>query len=280
MTGGIVALLGNPNCGKTTLFNALTGTRQTVGNWPGVTVERKSGRFSVGARSFDLVDLPGTYSLGSGHAVSLDERIARDYALSGEPQLVVNIIDASNIERNLYLTIQLIELGLPVLIALNMMDIAKARGVEIDIAALSAGLGCPVVPIVAKAGTGIEALKAEVARAVDIGVPGRISVSYPAEIEEAVAALVPMLDLPVGTRAPRWVALELLEGDDSLLDRAPALAGTLRQTRAALSEKLGYDPDTAIAGARYDLVAEVAARSTRRVTELDRQCRTGSTGWC
>ena len=183
MSAGTIALLGNPNCGKTTLFNALTGTRQMVGNWPGVTVERKVGQFRVGERVFEVVDLPGTYSLGSGHTVSIDERIARDFALSGDAQVFVNIVDASNIERNLYLTLQLIEMGVPVVLALNMMDVAEAQGLEIDRSELARRLGCPVVPIVAAEGKGIEVLKAAVAHAIDHGVPAAQPVVYGPEIE-------------------------------------------------------------------------------------------------
>ncbi|MDT8853567.1 Fe(2+) transporter permease subunit FeoB [Paracoccaceae bacterium Fryx2] len=269
MTDVTIALLGNPNCGKTTLFNALTGTRQQVGNWPGVTVERKSGRFAAGTSRVEVIDLPGTYSLASTHAVSPDERVARDYALSGAPQIIVNIVDASNLERNLYLTIQLIEMGLPVLVALNMMDIAKARGIEIDIAALSRGLGCPVLPIVAATGKGVEALKDEIVRAASVGVPPALPIHYGPEIEAAVADLMPLVAQAGAVRAPRWLALELLEGDESLLARMPELATHVHVTRAALAETLGYDVDTAIASGRYDAVAEVTAPSIRRILELD-----------
>ncbi|EEW23907.1 Fe(2+) transporter permease subunit FeoB [Rhodobacter ferrooxidans] len=269
MTDFTIALLGNPNCGKTTLFNALTGTRQQVGNWPGVTVERKSGRFAHGASRVEVIDLPGTYSLACTQAVSPDERVARDYALSGAAQIIVNIVDASNLERNLYLTIQLIEMGLPVLLALNMMDIAKARGIEIDTAALSRGLGCPVLPIVAATGVGIEALKAEIVRAAAVGVPTAPPIHYGPEIEAAVADLLPLVAQAGAVRAPRWLALALLEGDETLLARMPDLAAHVQQTRAALAETLGYDVDTAIASGRYDAVADVTAPSIRRVLELD-----------
>lgn len=191
MSGATIALLGNPNCGKTTLFNALTGTRQMVGNWPGVTVEKKTGEIRFAGRTAALVDLPGTYSLGSGHTVSTDERIARDFALSGEAQLVVNIVDASNIERNLYLTLQILEMGVPVVVALNMMDIAASQRIEIDLEALAARLGCPVVPIVAATGRGIEELKAALVRALDTGVPAVKPLSYVPEIERRWPILSP-----------------------------------------------------------------------------------------
>ncbi|MFQ6776260.1 Fe(2+) transporter permease subunit FeoB [Cereibacter sphaeroides] len=270
MSGATIALLGNPNCGKTTLFNALTGTRQMVGNWPGVTVEKKTGEIRFAGRTATLVDLPGTYSLGSGHTVSTDERIARDFALSGGAQLVVNIVDASNIERNLYLTLQILEMGVPVVVALNMMDIAASQRIEIDLEALAARLGCPVVPIVAATGRGIEELKAALVQALDTGVPGVKPLSYVPEIEAAVADLVPAIEAAGETRAPRWLALELLEGSRTLIARVPTLAPEVARARQALEEALGYDPDTAIASGRYDAVAEATAASVRRTSELGR----------
>ena len=166
-----IAIVGNPS-GKTTLFNALTGTQQRVGNWPGVTVEKKVGQFVYKGKRVKIVDLPGVYSLsGAGGSTSLDEQIARDFILSGEPKLIVNIVDASNIERNLYLTAQLLEMGATVVVALNMVDIAKSRHIDIDAEALAKRLGCPVIPIVASAEKGIEALKAELIHTALDGLP-------------------------------------------------------------------------------------------------------------
>ena len=128
-----IALVGNPNCGKTTLFNALTGAKQRVGNWPGVTVEKKTGEYRFEGDEVEVVDLPGTYSLDVvGEDISLDERIARDYVLSGEADLVVNVVDAANLERNLYLTLQLAEMQVPLLVALNMVDVAEKKGMKIE----------------------------------------------------------------------------------------------------------------------------------------------------
>lgn len=150
-----IALAGNPNCGKSTIFNALTGARQHVGNWPGKTVEKKEGVFSREGISIELVDLPGTYSLS---AYSPEEVIARDYILNSQVDAVVTVLDAANLERNLYLTAQVLELGVPVVVALNMADIAAARGVKIDTAKLSAALKSPVVKTTASRGEGIEDL--------------------------------------------------------------------------------------------------------------------------
>jgi len=153
-----VALAGNPNAGKSSVFNALTGGRQHVGNWPGKTVERKMGGFALDNIAVELVDLPGIYSLS---AYSVEEIIARDYIVTEKPDAVVCVVDASNLERNLYLTVQLLELGVPVIVALNMSDQAAARGLHIDKDLLSESLRAPVVPTVASRGAGMDALRAE-----------------------------------------------------------------------------------------------------------------------
>lgn len=151
-----IALAGNPNAGKSTLFNALTGGRQHVGNWPGKTVEKKEGVWKHNGQEFTVVDLPGTYSLT---AYSLEEVIARDYIVEEKPDVVVTVIDAANLERNLYLTVQIIEMGAKVVIALNMSDIAEARGLKIDFANLSLALGAAVIPTTANRERGLEELK-------------------------------------------------------------------------------------------------------------------------
>jgi len=154
-----VAVVGNPNCGKTTLFNALTGARQTVGNWPGVTVDRKTGSYARNGDTVRVVDLPGVYSLAVVPGMdALDEQIGRDFILSGEPDVLVDIVDATNLERNLYLTAQLVEMRRPMVVALNMMDGARKQGIEIDVAALARRLGCPVIPLVASRGEGVPTL--------------------------------------------------------------------------------------------------------------------------
>ncbi|HRD35156.1 MAG TPA: FeoB small GTPase domain-containing protein [Rhodocyclaceae bacterium] len=212
-----LALVGNPNCGKTTLFNALTGSRQRVGNWPGVTVEKKSGDFRHGDIRFEVVDLPGTYSLDVvDREVSLDERVARDHVHAGEAQLVINIVDAANLERNLYLTSQLVEMRVPLLVVLNMVDVAREKGIKIDVEALSRQLGCPVIPVVASSGEGVEALKQAIRNAVAAPAPASADIGFDAAIEKALAALVPQLGevaAKAGT-SPRWLSVRLLEGDD------------------------------------------------------------------
>jgi len=159
-----VALAGNPNAGKSTVFNALTGARQHVGNWPGKTVEKKEGIWRHDDTEFEVVDLPGTYSLT---AYSLEEIIARDYIVDARPDVVVTVVDAANLERNLYLVVQILEMGARVVVALNMSDIADSRGLKIDVPRLSEGLGAPVVPTVASKGQGLDQLKAAIVEAVE-----------------------------------------------------------------------------------------------------------------
>jgi ferrous iron transport protein B len=160
MPHATIALAGNPNVGKSTVFNALTGARQHVGNWPGKTVEKKEGTWTYKGRSYTVVDLPGTYSLT---AYSIEEIIARDYIIDGRPDAVVVVVDAANLERNLYLVVQIIEMGAPVIVALNMTDIADGKGLRIDVQKLSQGLGVPVVPTVARDKQGLESLGATIA---------------------------------------------------------------------------------------------------------------------
>ena len=251
-----IALVGNPNCGKTTLFNALTGAKQRVGNWPGVTVEKKTGEYRFEGDEVEVVDLPGTYSLDVvGEDISLDERIARDYVLSGEADLVVNVVDAANLERNLYLTLQLAEMQVPLLVALNMVDVAEKKGMKIDVAALSERLGCTVVPIVASENRGIAELKAAIRQAI-VTAPQPRAVPYGEEVETALAELVPELE-PIAAQkgwSPRWLAVRLLEGD--ALARA-SVDEPLARRAQALAERFGGELDILVADARYSLANDI-----------------------
>ncbi|ENO88633.1 Fe(2+) transporter permease subunit FeoB [Thauera linaloolentis] len=257
----VIALVGNPNCGKTTLFNALTGSRQRVGNWPGVTVEKKSGEYRQDGLRFEVVDLPGTYSLDVvDREVSLDESVARDYVHAAEAGLIVNIVDAANLERNLYLTTQLAEMRVPLLVVLNMVDVARDKGLRIDVEALSRNLGCPVIPVVASEGEGIDALKAAIRDAVQARRPATAQVEYQPELEKALGMLVPRLEAAaqtVGT-SPRWLAVRLLEGDD--LARAAAGAPLAAEAQAH-GAALGEDIDIMVADARYGLANRVAGQA-------------------
>ena len=189
-----IALIGNPNCGKTTLFNDLTGANQRTGNWPGVTVDRKEGKYQYDDVEVTVVDLPGVYSLDAeDESTGLDELIARDYLLSGEADLIINIVDASNLERNLYLTTQIMEMRVPMVTALNMIDVARERELDIDTDVLSQRLGCYVIPISAFLGEGIDILRSRINELIDN--PGNLPtvVAYPAVIEDTLSQIEPLL---------------------------------------------------------------------------------------
>jgi len=214
VTGSLtIAIAGNPNCGKSALFNNFTGIRQKTGNWPGVTVDRKQGFFTLNNQTVTVYDLPGIYSLD---ASSIDEEIARDYLLSHDANLIINVVDASNLERNLYLTTQLLEMGVPVVLALNMMDIARKRGIHIDIKKLSQELGCPVAPIVATTNEGMDTLKQEIPAVTSGQHSGGFRLAHDEIIEQAIAAIIPELRLcnHADNSNLHWLSLKLLESDE------------------------------------------------------------------
>ena len=241
-----IAIAGNPNCGKSALFNALTGIRQKTGNWPGVTVERKLGRCRIDGRDISVVDLPGIYSFD---AASLDERVTRDYLLSREAGLVLNVIDAANLERNLYFSVQLLEMGVPLVVALNMMDVARKRGIHIDAQALSSRLGCPVVPIVATTGEGLSELQARMLAVAD----KRQAPGFPLELDEAVEQALLRLE-PLLQEADqvnrRWLALKVLEGDGDE-ELSEQMQSAVAEVRQWVEERYGKDVGLAIADSRY-----------------------------
>ena len=269
-----VGVVGNPNCGKTTLFNVLTGSRQHVGNWPGVTVEKKTGEYSHTNKLIELVDLPGTYSLeAADDQVSLDEKVARDYVASREADLIINIIDASNIERNLYLTSQLIEMRVPMILVLNMMDAVKQRGIKIDCDFLAGQLGCPVIPIAASTKEGISTLKAEINRAAITKPVPSVKISYAAALEQAIEDISPeMVEIANEHQCDlRWLAVRLLE-DDTL---AKQFAGkTLVPAVAKLQRRVEVETDDEIdilaADARYGFVNELIQGAVCRLNEVSR----------
>ncbi|MDF2140891.1 Fe(2+) transporter permease subunit FeoB [Paenirhodobacter sp. CAU 1674] len=273
----VIGVVGNPNCGKTTLFNALTGSRQQVGNWPGVTVERKSGRFRLGETTIELIDLPGTYSLDAAEGdLSPDERIARDFVAAREADLVLNIVDGSNLERNLYLTTQLLEMKVPMVVAVNMVDIAASRGMKLDLDALGRALGCPVFAVVASEGRGVATLKAALAAQAAAPALPRVDLLQDAAVRRAVATLRPSITPLAQARRvdADWAALSLLESDSLLTGADPeqrkAIAAELKPLRAALMAELDEDIDIAFADARYRFVARVMAAAmhdSRRLSE-------------
>jgi ferrous iron transport protein B len=271
----VLALAGNPNCGKTTLFNALTGSRHHVGNWPGVTVERRSGFFEDEEGAVEVVDLPGTYSLS---ARSEDERIAAAFLADPSVDVIVNVLDASNLERNLYLTTQVLELGKPVVFALNMMDDAAKAGARIDVPALERLLGGPVIPTVGNREEGIQALR-EAIRAVALGVhpaTRAVAATYGPDLEKELAALVREIgrdEVLAGSIPPRWLALCLLERSpmvEPLVEASHAREAIRTRTReglAFLEPHLGADGATLVAEHRYGfahgLVKETVTQAAR-----------------
>ncbi|AZZ92112.1 Fe(2+) transporter permease subunit FeoB [Hahella sp. KA22] len=269
----VIAVVGNPNCGKTTLFNALTGSKQQVGNWPGVTVERKSGRFSFQGVNFELIDLPGTYSLDvCEEDVSLDEQIARDFVAEREADLIINIVDASNLERNLYLTCQLLEMKTPLLTALNMMDVAEERGHAVAHDKLANLLDCPVVPIVAASGAGLPQLKAAILDAARRKHISNTVITYPSPVAKALDTLTPMLAAHAeGKCDPRWLATRMLEGDASALKLGDAtLCAKVEELQENVVQQLEDDIDICLADARYGFVNQVASASVKRNHEVQR----------
>ena len=273
----LVALAGQPNSGKSTIFNSITGARQHVANYPGVTVEKKTGRFRVENQTVELVDLPGTYSLTS---YSLEEKVSRDFILRSAPDLVVNVVDASNLKRNLYLTLQLLEMERPVAVALNMMDVAKRRGMRIDTIGLAKDLGVPVVPTMGKRGDGIAELKALMAGGVQnheckacgscgcgSGLTKKYRIDY-GPLESHLDALSGALAHREDLRAYplRWLAVKLLEGDSealALLDNdSQAGAGEIRKTveriRETFAQEAGLASERHIAFTRHRAANKLA----------------------
>ena len=261
-----VALAGNPNSGKTTLFNELTGARQHVGNYPGVTVEKKEGTYKHKDFTLHIVDLPGTYSLT---AYSLEEVVARDYLVNEKPEVVINIVDSSNLERNLYLAVQFLEMGIPVCIALNMMDVAKKRGIEINAEKLSTLLGVPVVPTVARTGKGKQALMESAARIVQTQTEfGALKISYGDDVDRAMLDMEEVIETNrflTDNYPARWVALKFMEKDEQVLrqgkevnpDLAARLEETVKKVSNHLLNTLDTYPEAMIADQRYGYIKSI-----------------------
>jgi ferrous iron transport protein B len=261
-----VALAGNPNCGKTTLFNELTGARQHVGNYPGVTVEKKEGTYTHKDFKLHIVDLPGTYSLT---AYSLEEVVARDFLVDERPEVVINIVDSSNLERNLYLAVQFLEMGIPVCIALNMIDVARKRGIEINAGKLSALLGVPVIPTIARTGQGKQALMESAANLVQSAKDfSALKISYGDDIDRAMLDMekeIEAVNFLTDTYPARWVALKYMEKDEQILaqgkkqnpDLAARLEETVRKVSSHLINTLDTYPEAMIADQRYGYINSI-----------------------
>ena len=265
-----IALAGNPNCGKTTLFNDLTGSNQYVGNWPGVTVEKKEGRLK-GQKDVVIQDLPGIYSLSP---YTLEEVVARGYLVNEKPDAILNIIDGTNIERNLYLTTQLIELGIPVVMAVNMIDLVRKNGDKIDLKKLSAELGCQAVEISALKGEGSMKAAEMAVAAAKSGKAGELPPVFTGSVEHAIAHIEESIQGKVDDRFLRWYAVKLFERDDKVqqeLKLDKALVDHIDQHIADCEKEMDDDAESIITNQRYayiNTVVEKAVRKKARVEHL------------
>jgi ferrous iron transport protein B len=265
-----IALAGNPNSGKTTIFNALTGGRQHVGNYPGVTVEKKEGACRHGETRLRVVDLPGTYSLT---AYSAEELVARDFLIHEKPEVVIDILDAGNLERNLYLAVQIMELGAPQVLALNMSDVARQRGLEFDLELLSKLLGVPIVPTVGHKGTGkAELLDAAVEMASRPERPTPRRIDYGPEIEAEIAKLeehIQQAGIVLDGAPGRWLAIKLLEGDTQVREHLAnnGLVDAADKAAQHLESLLGDSPEALIADRRYGFISGACQEAVRSTVE-------------
>ena len=264
-----IALAGNPNCGKTTMFNALTGANQYVGNWPGVTVEKKEGKLKSKKTKEEVIvtDLPGIYSMSP---YTLEEVVSRDYVLKENPDVIIDLVDATNIERNLYLTTQLIETGVPVVIALNMADLLAKRGIKIDVKRLSMLLDCPIVETSALKGEGLDKLIDEavkVAKKSEIDLPKDI---FSEELEGAVAEVKSVLPSSVSEEKKRWYAVKFLENDSKVVESmklSGAAAQTVEAQRKALEKKHDDDMESIVTDERYKFIQKIVSTTVQKGKE-------------
>ena len=262
------ALAGNPNCGKTTMFNALTGANQYVGNWPGVTVEKKEGKIKGNKEdNITVVDLPGIYSLSP---YTLEEVVSRDFLLNEDPDVIIDLVDATNIERNLYLTTQLIETGVPVVIALNMADLIEKRGLKIDTKRLSMVLGCPIIETSALKGTGLKELIAEavkVAKKSEHQLPQSI---FSEKIEKAIDTVVQALSETITANKKRWYAVKVLENDEKVMNHIVLSSQnktTIDSLRKELETELDDDMESIITDGRYTYIQKLISTTVEKPKE-------------
>ena len=260
-----IALAGNPNCGKTTMFNALTGANQYVGNWPGVTVEKKEGKLKgKKGKGEDIIvtDLPGIYSLSP---YTLEEVVSRDYVLKENPDVIIDLVDATNIERNLYLTTQLIETGIPVVIALNMCDLLKKNGINIDVKALSKKLGCPIIETSALKKTGLKEVIAEAIKVAKDHAAGTVSAIFEGSVEDKVSAIEAELPSSIPEAEKRWYAIKVLENDSKVVEQL-GLSADNRFSRYTkeLEKEFDDDAESVITDQRYVYIQKVIEETVKK----------------
>ena len=258
-----IALAGNPNCGKTTMFNALTGANQYVGNWPGVTVEKKEGKLK-NQKDVTVTDLPGIYSLSP---YTLEEVVSRDYLLKEKPDVIIDLVDATNIERNLYLATQLLEIGIPVVIALNMVDLLKKNNIHINVKGLSSALGCPIVETSALKGTGLKEVVDEAIKCANQHrVPSK-QMEFPKAVEKAVNEIESLVPANISEENKRWYAVKLLERDSKVKEglNLPASAQSKIEEIASNLEKAeDDDTESIVTDGRYQYIQKVVSANVKR----------------
>ena len=258
-----IALAGNPNCGKTTLFNALTGSNQYVGNWPGVTVEKKDGKLKTD-KTITIQDLPGIYSLSP---YTMEEVVTRQYLVNERPDAIINIIDATNLERNLYLTTQLLELHIPTIIALNMMDIVNKNGDRIDVPQLSKELGCPIVPISALKGDGSEELIDQAVKVAKKRTMGDTPHVYSGSVEHAIAHIEESIEDKVSANNLRWYAVKFFERDEKVREEIKLGASVLSEIEGHIEDcekEMDDDAESIIINQRYEYINSVVPKAIER----------------
>ncbi len=274
-----IALAGNPNSGKTTLFNALTGSNQFVGNWPGVTVEKKEGRLK-GYKDVKLIDLPGIYSLSP---YTLEEVVARNYLMHEMPDAVINIVDGTNIERNLYLSTQIIELGIPVIIAVNMMDVIEKNGDKIHIENLSEKLGCKVVEISALKGNGIKELVKEAVKLAQSKKTNKIVHQFSEKVEDIIRETEGMLEDEIPESQKRFIAIKLLEKDKNIADSLKVIPNIIKQIET-LENTFDDDTESIITNERYEYISSIikecyTKKNSEKLTISDKIDRVVTNRW-
>lgn len=258
-----IALAGNPNCGKTTMFNALTGANQYVGNWPGVTVEKKEGKLK-NQKDVTVTDLPGIYSLSP---YTLEEVVSRDYLLKEKPDVIIDLVDATNIERNLYLATQLLEIGIPVVIALNMVDLLKKNNIHINVKGLSSALGCPIVETSALKGTGLKEVVDEAIKCANQHrVPSK-QMEFPKAVEKAVNEIEGFVPANIAEENKRWYAVKLLERDSKVkegLNLSASAQSRIEEIASSLEKAEDDDTESIVTDGRYQYIQKVVSANVKR----------------